>query len=183
MITRNTDWLLKAQERSSCSHLQAEHTLLSFNERQIDKQPPLSYLLQENDNKFRDKVNPVVLDFNLYSWEMYDRTNLTIIPLPHTLVEHNASCVFLLMTSQPTKCSYWEMLTKTAFLAAQMIRLLSAVQVLHLTSTSSSPSPNKLLTSIVLHSLAVATWNSWKRITLIKTKNHFLYLILKLLLL
>lgn len=55
-----------------------------------------------------------------------------------------------------------EILTSTAFLAPQMMCLPSAVQVLHLTGTSSSPSVNRLLTSIVFHSLADATWKSWE---------------------
>lgn len=53
-----------------------------------------------------------------------------------------------------------EILTSTAFLPPQMMRLPSAVQVLHLTGTSSSPSVNRLLTSIDFHSLADATWKS-----------------------
>lgn len=42
-----------------------------------------------------------------------------------------------------------------------MMRLPSAVQVLHLTRTSSSPSANTSLTLIVFHSLADDASNSW----------------------
>lgn len=53
-----------------------------------------------------------------------------------------------------------EMLTSTAFLAPQMMRLPSAAQVLHLMGMSSSPSVNRLLTLMDFHSLADATWKS-----------------------
>lgn len=50
------------------------------------------------------------------------------------------------------------MLTRTAFLAAHMMCLPSAVQVLHLTKTSSSLSVNMFFTLIVFHSLADDAW-------------------------
>lgn len=53
-----------------------------------------------------------------------------------------------------------KMLTSTAVLAAQMMRLPSAAQVLHLTGMSSSPSVNRLLTLMDFHSLPDVTWKS-----------------------
>lgn len=55
---------------------------------------------------------------------------------------------------------FWKIPTRTAFLAAHMMRFPSAVQVLHLTRTSSSFSASWSLTLIVFHSLADDAWNS-----------------------
>lgn len=55
---------------------------------------------------------------------------------------------------------FWKIPTRTAFLAAHMMRFPSAVQVLHLTRTSSSFSASRSLTLIVFHSLADDARNS-----------------------
>lgn len=123
------------------------------------------------DNKGREgEVNPVML---ISIWEGSTSKPLTPSlshnqqPPPNTIKTRNSKqshsvsslCSKYKNTLFQTNVS--KLLTRAAFRAAHMMRLQSAVQVLHLTRTSSSASANTSLTSIVFHSLADDTSNSW----------------------